>query len=211
MVKSAELGERIAQSQTWPQLDVMGKYVKAAEEFEPRALGWNLRNERFLGITASFPWGSHTAEVAHKRGKLAPTVTTFESDTKYNTDLYKLTLFDSLDRYTNIKSAYIAHQQALSDLRDVKQKIHSEVREAFYNLREAEIKIKGSLNNLKLYEKELLSAQVRKELNEATIPEVMDAKIKLFSEKMNFNSALADIYLAISSLNKAVGIGGYFK
>ena len=211
IVKSTKLGERIAQSQTWPQLDLVGKYVKAAEEFEPRAFGWNLRNERFLGITASFPFESHTFDFAHKRGKLAPTVTTFGSDTRYNTDMYKITPFDDLGRYTSVKTAYIAHQQALSDLQDIKRVIHSEVREAFYSLAEAQIKIKGSLNNLKLYEKELMATQVRKELNEATVSEVMDAKIKLSGEKSSYGSALGDIYLAIASLNKAIGMGGYFK
>ena len=211
MVKSAELGERIAKSQTLPQIDVVGKYVKSAEAFEPRAFGRNLDNERFLGFTVDIPLGSSTAELSHKRGKLAPTVTTFASNTEYATDMYKLNLLDGLDKYTSMKNAAIAHQQALSDLRDVKQDIHSEVREAFYELKEAEIKLRGSANNLKLYEKELLATNLKKGLNEATVSEVMDAKIKLSGEQSTYINAIGDIYLAIAGLNKAIGMGGYFK
>ena len=214
ITKSTRMGELIAQGQMWPQLDVVGKYVKAVEIFEPQAFGQSLDdtdNESFLGITFDVPLGGNTLGYVHKRGKLAPTVTTFESNTKYNIDEYRVNVLDGLERYTTVKNAHVIHQQALSDLRDMKQDIHAEVMEAFYSLKEAEIKLKGALNNLKLYEKELLATQLRKDLNEATVSELMEAKIKLFSEKSTVNKGIGDIYLAIASLNRAIGMGGYFK
>ncbi len=211
IVESTRIGERIAQSQLWPQLDLVGKYLKAAEQLEPRGLGMNLKNERFIGITAKAPLGSHTFEYQKKKGKLAPTVTTFASDTRYDTDVYKLTPFDDLGRYTSMKNAYVMRQQALSELKDVKQDLHSDVREAFYSFKEAQIKLNGSRNNLQLYEKEFLTMDLRKKLNEATTSEVMNAKIKFYTEKSVYTSAIGDIYLAIAGLNKAIGIGGYFK
>ena len=48
-------------------------------------------------------------------------------------------------------------------------------------------------------------------LNEATTSEVMDAKIKLYGEIKTFNTGLADMYQAIASLNRAIGLEGYFK
>jgi len=210
MVKSTKLGDEIAKSQMRPQLDAVGKYMRAKEVLSPQGLGQTLHEETFLGFTAKVPIKSHTFEFAHKKGKAAPTVTTFESDYEYDIDTYKFTPFEDLSRYTNMKNSYIAHQQALSELLDVKQRIHSEVREAFYSLQEAKIRLRGAENNLTLYEKELAVTEIKKDLNEATVSEVMDAKIKLYSEKKTYKSAVADMYQAITSLNKAVGIGGYF-
>lgn len=209
----AEFAEKIAKSQTFPQVDIFAKYIKAMERLEPIPLPLNkfFENERVLGATVSVPFGPHTIDYQKKRVKLAPTVTTFESDTKYNTDKLRLSFFDDMARYSSVKDASVNYQEALEELNKAERELHANVRESIFSFAEARIKIKNALNNIGLYDRELEVARVKKGLDEITFYELIQAKIKLYTEKGTYTDALGDYYIAVARVNKAVGLGGYFS
>ena len=210
--EAAKFAEKIAKSQTFPQIDIFGKYLRAMEMLEPNDLGPNLRNERVLGATVSLPFGPHTLDYQKKRGKLAPTVTTFESDTKYETDKLRLSLFDDMARSgSNLKDADISYKEALDELNKAEQDVHTDLRESFYSFTEAKIKIRNALNSIELYKKELEAAKMKKGLNEISFYDLIQAKQKLYSEKGIWTDTLGDYYIAVSRINKTIGLGGYFS
>ena len=207
----ARFSEKMAESQTFPQIDIFGKYLKAAEVLEPmNSLKNYLKNERTLGAMVSLPLGPNTMQYEKKRIKFAPTLTTFGSDTKYDTDKLRLNILDDMARYSKIKDSSAAYNESLKELNKSEQEIYTEVHDALYKLAEAEIKIKNSLNNIDLYKKELEVAEVRKGLNEITFHDLIQAKAKIYSEKGAYTDAVGDFYMAIAQLNKSIGIGGYF-
>jgi len=210
--EAARFTEKIAKSQTFPQIDIFGKYLRAVEMLEPHDLGPNLRNERVIGATVSLPFGPHTLDYQKKRGKLAPTVTTFESDTKYETDKLRLSLFDDMARSgSNLKDVAIGYKEALDELNKAEQDVHTDLRESFYSFTEAKIKIRNALSSIELYKKELEAAKIKKGLNEISFYDLIQAKQKLYSEKGTWTDTLGDYYIAVSRINKTIGLGGYFS
>lgn len=207
-----ELKEKLAKSQTFPQIDVFARYLKAGELLEPTfdSLDNRLKNERILGATVSLPLGPHTFDYQRKIVKLAPTVTTFESDTKSDTHKFRLNLFDNMARASEIKDATINYKQALDELIKAEQDIQTDIRGALFSFRETRLKIEYATNNIGLYNKEVEVARIRKGMNEVSLIELLDAKIKLYAEKGNHTDALGDYYIAIARVNKAIGLGGYF-
>ena len=212
-IEIAKFTERIARSQTYPQIDVFGKYLKSRELLEPtfESLDNRLKNERVIGATVSVPIGPHTIDYQKKRTKLAPTVTTFGSNTESDVDKYRLSLFDNMDHATNLQDAKAEYKQALDDLNKAEQDIHTDIRQALFSLVETKIKMKNSQSNMDLYKKEIEVARIRKGMNDISFYELIQAKAKLFGEKTLYTDALGDYYIAVARINKAIGIGGYFN
>jgi len=210
--EATKLAEKVAKSQEFPQVDIFAKYLKSAERLEPvLPLRRHLKNERALGATISMPFGPHTFDYQYKRTKLAPTVTTFESNTKSRTHKMRVNLFDNMGRASGIKDAEINYKDALEELNKSEQEIHTKLYESFFSLKEAKIKISNTLNNIELYNKELDVARVKKGLNEITFYDLIQAKIRLYGEKGSYSEALGDYHIAIARINKAIGLGGYFN
>lgn len=210
----AKLTERIAHSQTFPQIDIFGKYLKSAERLEPlnvEPLRHFLDNERVLGATVSLPWGPHTIDYQKKRTKLAPTVSTFENDTRYLTDKIRINLFDNMARYTNIKDASVKYKESLDDFNNAEQTIYTEVSEALFAIEEAKLKIKNTILSIELHKRELEEQNFRKGFNEASYSDLVESRNKLFAVMGIHKEALGDYYIAIARVNKAIGLGGYFK
>ena len=208
----AKLTERIAKAATFPQLDIFGKYLRAAERLEPfpQALHRFLKKEYTWGATVSVPFGPHTFDYQKKRGKLQPTVTTFESGTRYETDKMRLNLFDDMARGSTMVDAALSYNEALDGLNKASQTIHTDIYESYFSFMEAKLKINNSLNNLKLYKKELEIARVKKGMNELTFYELIQAKAKLSAERSAYTDAVGDYRIAVSRMNRSIGLGGYF-
>ncbi len=208
----AKLTERIAKAATFPQFDIFGKYLRAAERLEPfpQALRRFLQKEYTWGATVSVPFGPHTFDYQKKRAKLQPTVTTFKSNTKYETDKMRLNLFDDMARGSNVADAALSYNEALDGLNKASQTVHTDIYESYFSFLEAKLKINNSLNNLELYKKELQIAQVKKGMNELTFYELIQAKAKLSAERSAYTDAIGDYHIAVSRMNRSIGLGGYF-
>jgi outer membrane protein TolC len=208
----AKLTEKLAKAKTAPQVDIFAKYSKSVERLEPvDILRKALENERTIGANVSIPFGPHTIDYQKKRTKLAPTVTTFESDTRSEHDIYRLSLFDDMARYSNIKDASASYKESLDEFNKAEQTIQTDVREAIFGFREAKMRIDGTRNNIELYDKELLVAQIKKGLNDISFYDLIEAKRKLYAEKKMHSQAVGDYYISLARVNKAIGLGGYYK
>ena len=209
----AKWSERIAKSHTFPQVDIFAKYLKAAERLEPfiEPLRHYYTNEKAIGATVSIPMGPNTLDYQRKETKFAPTVTTFDSDTRYWTDKLRLSIFDNMERYTSIKDASVKYKEALDEFNKSEQAIYSDVSEALFGFAESKLKIKNAENDIALYEKELEVARIKKGLNESTFYDLIQAKTKLCGEKGNYTDAVGDYFIATARINRAIGLGGYYQ
>lgn len=207
-LKSAELGDRVAKSQQLPRVDLTGTIGKAGEVFTPGNL--QMSNDWFLGAKVSVPWGPNTMNYSYTNEHIAPSLTVF-SPTQNAIHSVRFNILDNLASYTEGKRGEITKQQAYADLIKGKQEAATQVREAYFNYQESTIKVKNSLANKELYQKELAVIRERRLMNEAQTQDIVSAKIKLAGEEVNYNSALVENILSLAKLNKAMGIKNYFK
>ncbi|MFH1753051.1 MAG: TolC family protein [Candidatus Omnitrophota bacterium] len=211
--KVAKLSERIAHAKTFPQIDIFAKYLKAAERLEPfvEPLRHYLDDEHIIGATVSLPFGPHTVDYQKKKTLLAPTVTTFESNTESEVDKLRIGLFDNMGRYSDIKDMSIKYKEALDEFNKSEKDIYSDIDEAFYSFEESKLKIENAQISIELYKKELDAQKVRKDYNEASYEDLVESRNKLFAAMGVYKDALGDYYIAIARINKAIGLGGYYR
>lgn len=207
-LKAAEFGEQVAKSQQLPKVDLIGSVGKSGEAYTPGNL--QLSDEWFLGAKVSVPWGPNTMGYSYTKEHIPPSLTVF-TPTSNDIHSLRLNVLDNLTRFTEAKQSEITYEQAYSDFLKGKQKAAAEVREAYFNYQETVIKVKNSIANKELYQKELVVMKERRLINEAQTQDVVSSKVKLASEGVNYNSALVENFLAIAKLNKAMGIRNYFK
>ncbi|MCX5716017.1 MAG: TolC family protein [Candidatus Omnitrophica bacterium] len=207
-LKSAEYGERISKSKQMPKIDLTGSIGRSGEVFTPGQI--EMSNEWFLGAQVNVPWGPNTMSYSYANDHTAPSLTTF-SPTLSETNSVRYNILDNLSSYTEAKSSLVTKEQALSDLLKSKQTAAAEVREAYFNYQESVLKVKNSLVNKDLYEKELTIVKEKRLIDEATTQDIVGAKMKLATEETNYNAAMVESILALEKLNKAIGISNYFK
>ena len=207
-LKAAEYGEKIAKSQSAPKIDLTGTIGKAGEVYTPGNL--QLSNDWFLGAKVSVPWGPNSLNYSLTKEKLAPSLTVF-TPTQNEIHSFRFNILDNLGSYTEIQRSEVTKQQAYSDLLKGKQVAATQVREAYFNYQESTLKVKNSLANKELYEKELAVIKERRLMNEAQTQDIAQAKVKLAGEETNYNAVLVENILAVEKLNKAIGIRNHFK
>ena len=66
-------------------------------------------------------------------------------------------------------------------------------------------------SKLEFQTKQTNIADLRRELGEAQYSDVIDEMVKLSEEKFSRIQAISDYYIAIASLNKAVGLDNHFE
>lgn len=207
-LKAAEYGEKIAKSQNAPKIDLTGTIGKAGEVYTPGQL--QLSNDWFLGAKVNVPWGPNSLNYSFTKEKLAPSLTVFEP-TQNEIHSFRFNILDNLGSYTETQRSQVTKQQAYSELLKGKQTAATQVREAYFNYQESALKVKNSLANRELYEKEFLVIKEKRSMNEAQTQDIAQAKVKLAGEETNYNAVLVENILAVEKLNKAIGIRNHFK
>lgn len=207
-LKASEYGEKVAKSQQAPKIDLTGTIGKAGEVYTPGQL--QLSNDWFVGAKVNVPLGPNTANYSFTKEKLAPSLTVFEP-TNNDIHSFRFNILDNLGSYTEVQRSEVSKQQAYADFLKGKQTAATEVREAYFNYQESALKVKNSLANKALYEKELTVIKQKREMDEAQTQDVVAAKVKLAGEDTNYNTVLVENILAVAKMNKAIGVKDYFK
>lgn len=207
-LQAAEFGEKVAKSQQSPKIDLTGTVGKAGEVATPGKL--RMSDDWFVGAKASLPWGPNTMNYSYTNENIAPSLTSFQP-TKDSVNSVRLNILDNLASYTEAQRSEVTRQQAYSDLVKGKQTAATQVREAYFNYQESALKVKTSVQNRELYNRELAVMKEKRSMNEAETQDIVSAKIKLAGEDINYTSAVIENKIAIAKLNKAIGIRDYFK
>jgi len=199
----------------WPRVDLLGSYGNAREDYakgdidagkDPRGLG----PEYYFGTKISLPiWGS-TFGYSYTKEDWTPVVQTVKG-TEAQTNAVTFSLFDKLEDISGVKEADIEYMRSLNEINKKKQEITLEVKETFFKYRKAILLMEVAKSKVEFQAKQVEILEIRRELGEAQYSDVVEEMIKLAEEEFSYIQAISDYYISIASLNKAIGIDGYFE
>ena len=200
---------------SWPRVDLIGMYGNMREDFIPSDLPENSTPrgygpEYYFGTTISVPlWGS-TVEYSYTDESWQPVVRTVH-ETKSKTSLIKFNLLDKLDNISGAKEKELEYMRAQNELIEKKQEITLEVKETFFKYKKAIILMDVATSKVNYQSKLVEVLEVRSSLGDAQYSDVIEELIKLTEEEFAYLQAVADYYMSIAMLNKAIGVDDYFR
>lgn len=117
-----------------------------------------------------------------------------------------MNVFDSGVTKSNVAAAKAALMTAKESYRQDTDAVQLDVRNCYFNLREAEKRISTTQVAVAKAEEDYHIAQVRYEAGVGTNTDVLDAQVALREARNNFNTALYDYNTSKSALQTAMGI-----
>lgn len=115
-------------------------------------------------------------------------------------------LFDAGLTKSQVKGSEASMNKAAEQLRQVKDAVQLEVRQAYLNMKEAEKRIETSKVAVIKAEEDFKIAQVRYSAGVGTNLDVIDSQVALTSAKTDYVQALYDYNTSRAQLDKAMGI-----
>jgi len=221
MIEYYNYGKKIARAKGWPKIDILGQWGLAKEEFvsEDR-LGpttppntfdndEKLNQQWYAGIKGSMPFWGSTGEYSWTEENWVPVVSAFHG-TEAVTSSYKLKVLDKLDYYSDNQLADVDYDRARQELCKAKMDITLEVKESCFNYEKALLQLDTATNKVKFQEKDLEVNRFKRQLDELPDSNIIESMIKLSQEKFGYLQAESDCYIAVASLNKAIGVENFY-
>ncbi|NQT23309.1 MAG: TolC family protein, partial [Candidatus Omnitrophica bacterium] len=205
---------KIKKAHLFPKVDGMGSYGYSAEDFSD-PLDRPGRNERlmkpqwYIGLKATMPFFGSTLGYSVAKESWQPVVSAYQG-TKSLTNTMTFSILDDLKYYSDVEEAQIGLARAQEEYNKVKQEITLEVKENFFKYKKAIMQMKVAKNKVNYQRTQVSFLDLKREMNEGTASSVLEEMIKLGEEEFSRLQAVADYYISIKSLNKAIGIIGYF-
>ncbi|MFH2137265.1 MAG: TolC family protein [Candidatus Omnitrophota bacterium] len=209
-IKATKYGEDVIRSEEFPNVSLIGSYGRSGEAFDQR----NLQLATEWSLVGQVKWflGGNTVESSYTRDQVTPyKVTKSDTNLRSQTMDTKFSFWDNLAHFSKRKEAQITRKQAEKDLAEMRNKIQQETEDAYYSFIRFKTQLGFSLNEIGFRRKQLEIAKAKKRMNESSTAEVMEAEFQLIQANANYEQALAAINGTIGSLNRAIGIIGYFK
>ena len=100
--------------------------------------------------------------------------------------------------------------QAKSEYNKTKQEINIEVQETYFKYKRALLQMSVAESKVDYQSRQVDFTEAKRELKEAGASSVLEELVKLGEEQYSLLQAISDYFIAIKSLNKAIGIIGYF-
>jgi len=206
--------KKIMGARKWPKVDFMGAWGFAIEDYVWRDNVEGHRSNKFLpewywGFKASLPAFGNTVNYSFTKEKWQPVVSTTHG-TESSTHTTSVSLLDSLNIYSDFVEADIGLNRAQQEYNKTKQEISLEIKEIFFKYKKAILQIEVAKHKLEYQKRQVDFIEAKSQMKEAPISNLLEEMIKLGEEEFSFLQAIADYYIAVKSLNKAVGIPGYF-
>jgi outer membrane protein len=199
----------------WPRVDFIGMYGNAVEDnikqditggMNPRQLG----PEYYFGTTVSVPVFGSTLGYSFTKESWQPVVrTTMETESSTQELSYKI--LDKMEDHSSLAEAELEYMRSQDDMNKRKQEVSLEVKEVFFKYKKALFMMEVAQSKLHFQAKQVHIMDIRRELGEVNYSDVLDEMTKLAEEEYSYVQAISDYYIAIASLNKAVGLDDHFE
>ena len=212
----------------WPRVDLLGMYGNTREdytrdEFEnyknpdgPTPPDWAegknprwLAPEFYFGIKVSMPFFGSTTNWSYMNEDWQPVVQTYHG-TQSTTSILSVGILDKLEDISGAKEADLEETRAYEELRKKREEVALEVKETYFKYKKSVILMDVAQSKVDFQEKQVAVLDIRRELGEAQYSDVLEEMIKLGEEEFSYIQAIADYYIAIATLNKAIGMDWYF-
>ncbi|MFH0838638.1 MAG: TolC family protein [Candidatus Omnitrophota bacterium] len=207
-VRVNELEEKITKNKNRFKIDFTGSYGEGGGAYESESL--TLGNTWYAGFLFTKPLGGNTISYNFTKDATAPKLGQ-SSRTGSQSHIWEFNLLNNIGRYSEEKSAQINLKKSISDLNEMKKTVSSEVRETFFRYEKAIMQVDGATIKIQLRQKSIEVNQTKVDLDEALLSELLESKIKLTDEKVAYLNAINSYYSAISSINKAIGLVGFYQ
>ncbi len=207
-VRVKELEEKITRNKNQFKVDFTGSYGKGGGAYKTESL--ELGETWYGGVMLTKPLGGNTLSYNMSKDQTSPRLGQ-TTRTGSSSQSWEFNLLNNITRYSEEKNAQIDLKKALNELNEVKKSISSEVREAFFRYEKAIMQVDGSVIKIQLRQKEIVVNQIKVDVDEALLSELLENKIKLTDEKVSYLNAINSYFAAISSINKAIGLSGFYN
>ena len=209
MVEYYAYEKKLQKAKEFPSIDFMGSYGQAGEEFvtSPEK---RIEPQWYGGLKFKAPIFGNSMEYSITKEHWPPVVSTFQG-TEALTKTLKLNILDELKVYADKQEADVEYDRARQEFERTTQDIVIEVQESFYSYKKALLQLDVSNAKVQYHEQDLEFIKLRRGFDEVQDSVVIDGMIRYAQEKFGYVQALADYYMSISSLNKAIGLEHRFK
>ena len=221
MLSYYNFGKKIANSKSWPKIDLMGSFGLAKEEYIAKDQNTNpaagdvdtdqkMKSQWYAGVKCSVPlWGS-TAEYAYTKEVWVPVVSAYHG-TETITNNVKFNFLDNLAQYSERYSMDVDLDRARQEMIKAKQDVTLEVKESCFSFEKTLMLLETAVNKVKYQESDLELIKFRRQMDEVPDSNVIESMIKLAQERFSYVQAVSDCQIAIAAVCKAVGRPNYFN
>ena len=208
LVEFHEYEERIAKTKGKLKVDLSGFIGSSGSAFETEPL--SLGTDYFVGIKATEALGTHGATASITKTHTSPRLgqTTRTDSTVYSAEVG---LVNQLQGLSEVQQAHIGLTKAINDLEEAKASIFQEVQEAYVSYAKAKLQSEYAKQKINFRQEQVKILQAQASLNEALPSQVLEAVMKLTEERVGEAQALANYYVALAKLNKAIGLPNHYR
>ena len=207
-LRAARLEEAISKGAFLPRLDVLMEFGALGEAFVRDSDTPSHNPEWHLLLELSNNILGNTAKYTFDNDENAPSVSQFLQGTGSQITRRKLELnfLDALEDYAELQEAKVKRLEQVIELEKKERDVIREVKEGYFDYRKAEVQVESSLKRNQYREKLVKLADLRLGKTEIEISEYLQAEIDAAEERARLHQALADLSVARSKLNRAIGI-----
>jgi len=207
IVKFNELGEKIATSKEKLKVSVSGFLGRSGSAYDTENL--TLKSDWFVGLKMSKAFGGNTLSTSFTKEETTPKLSLSQTKTGTMGGSAEFSLLDGLSRLTDKKNASVEYLRSINEFWEIKDTIRSEVTSSFNEYQKALYQIDNVDERIAFQQKRAEVTQARWKFNEASLSDVLEAKMSLAAEKAFYNNLVANYYVALSTLTKACGLYKY--
>lgn len=190
------------------RIDFSGAYGYGGSAFRTEVLHLNEQWNASLKISKTF--GGNTVESNVVKDRAFPRLGQSSRGNSYTRSL-KVSLLDNLKIFTDKKQSDITFQEAVLEVGKMEKQIETDVRNACFDYQKAIIQINSAFEKVAYREKEIDVNKTMVSLGESSLIQLMDTYVRLADEKSFYFQGLVNYYVAISNVNKAIGLIGYYN
>ena len=204
--------KKIAGAHGWPKIDAMGAYGYSIEDFRnpDRPDKHKFAPEWYAGLKVSIPFLGNTIGYSLTKERWQPVVAS-KHQTETLTHTTTFGILDNLKLYSDLTESDIGFGRAKQEYNKIRQEITLEVKETFFKYKKALLQMKVAKSKVEYQQRYVEFLEAKREMDESMTSDVLEQMIKLSEEEFGLLQALTDYHIAIKSLNKAIGIVGYFR
>jgi outer membrane protein TolC len=207
IMKFNELGKKIADSKEKLKVSLSGFLGRSGSAYENETL--NLKSDWFVGLKLTKPFGGNTLTTTVTREVTTPRLSLSQEKTGTLSQSAEFSLLDGLSRMTDKKSASVEYLRSINELWEIKDTVNAEVTGAFNEYQKALYQIENIKERIEFQQKRVEVTEARWKFNEASLSDILEAKMALASEKAFYHNLVANYYVALSTLTKACGLYKY--
>ncbi|MCX8123624.1 MAG: TolC family protein [Spirochaetes bacterium] len=177
-----------------PKIQIFASYGYTGEQFPMNKQTWN------VGISVTSTIFGNTVNAGNSYGKKDNGNTT-TSDSNASLQVY-----DAPDFLRNIVDSEAAYTQAIQTYEQLKRSIASDVSKTYDSLIESTKKVEIAKQQVLLLEKQATIENERVRLGDITRYDVLKTLLELSQARLQLQSTITDVFIAIALLENAVGV-----